>query len=79
MNPNSDNAKRTFALLGMSCQGCARTIQSALERQPGVRSVKVSYIKKLAEVDGDIRDDAVERAVREIGYRGVPTGGAGRA
>lgn len=79
MNLNNDKHRRTFALQGMSCQDCARTIQSALERQPGVRSVKVSYVKKLAEVAGDIDDDAVERAVAGIGYRAVRARGAGHA
>ena len=76
---DSNGDKRTFALRGMTCQDCARTIQKALERQPGVRSVKVRYNTKLAEVDGDISDEAVERAVREAGYRATVKGGAGRA
>jgi len=79
MSMSNDTSKRTFALQGMTCQHCARTIQGALERQPGVRSVKVSYVKKLAELEGTISDDAVERAVHEVGYRATPNGGAGRA
>lgn len=73
------NPERTFALLGMTCQHCARTIQAALERQPGVATVRVNYLKKLAEIDGDASDEAIEQAVRDAGYRAIPKGEPSRA
>jgi copper chaperone CopZ len=33
----------TLKIQGMHCGGCARTIQTLLERQPGVRSAAVRF------------------------------------
>ncbi len=35
---------------GMTCDGCAMSIEHALKRQPGVRLVKVNWRDKTAQV-----------------------------
>lgn len=40
----------TFSITGMHCNGCANIVQSLLERQAGVKSVKVSFADGRARV-----------------------------
>lgn len=59
----------TLGVEGMSCGGCVLSVEKALARVPGVRSVKVSLEKKEAAVEGEHLDEAVLRAVVEdAGY-----------
>ena len=45
--------KQIVNIEGMMCEGCARTVTSVLEALPGVKKVKVSYQKGIAEVKAE--------------------------
>ena len=44
---------REFAVDGMSCQGCVKSVTGAVTRVPGVTRVDVSLEKKSATVEFD--------------------------
>ena len=57
---------------GMRCNGCADTIKSVVERQPGVQAAEVSYEQSRARILYDPEAIAAERlvaAVQKLGYR----------
>lgn len=45
--------KQIVNIEGMMCEGCARTVTNILEKLPGVKKVKVSYQKGIAEVKAE--------------------------
>ncbi|TVQ54477.1 MAG: cadmium-translocating P-type ATPase [Phycisphaerales bacterium] len=53
---------------GMSCAGCAASIQGALEHQPGVRAATVSFTEGRARVQGDALNPA--ELIRVVQGRG---------
>ncbi|MGQ0835865.1 MAG: mercury(II) reductase, partial [Gammaproteobacteria bacterium] len=46
-------SETTWAVSGMTCADCAERVQTALERLPGVRHVKVEYLKGIARIESD--------------------------
>mgnify|MGYP005846555203 CR=1 FL=1 len=68
--------KLAFGITGMHCVGCANTIESALRRRPGVRSVTVNFAVERCWVEYDPRSISKEeifKAVSESGYRAYET------
>lgn len=66
----------TLQVSGMTCGGCAGSVQRALQRHPGVRSAAVNLAQKNATVDFDpaaTTPDALAQAVRSAGYDATPT------
>jgi copper chaperone CopZ len=61
---------RTYAVVGMSCEGCVAGIESTLRGLQGVSSVTVSYEDKLARVSfhGAANDARVLAAMDDLGY-----------
>ncbi|WP_390887972.1 heavy-metal-associated domain-containing protein [Candidatus Mycobacterium wuenschmannii] len=54
---------------GMSCGACARRVENALNKMPGVRaSVKFSTKVASIDVDGDISASALREVVEQAGY-----------
>ena len=39
-----------FKIEGMNCDGCAETIQSLIEKEPGVRMASVSFNDRAARI-----------------------------
>jgi len=57
---------------GMRCNGCADTVKSVVERQPGVQAAEVSYDQSQARILYDPETIAEERlvaTVQKLGYR----------
>ena len=52
---------------GMSCAGCASTVQKALAAVPGVESATVNFITKTATVTGGEEPELI-RAIKAAGY-----------
>jgi mercuric reductase len=46
-------SETTLAVTGMTCADCAHHVQKALERLPGVRRVKVEYLKGVARIESE--------------------------
>lgn len=71
-------ASAHLAISGMSCEACARAIQTALNREPGVSEATVSFDRGQAELRYDPLRTAPTRLIkllRELNYDGVPLPG----
>ena len=63
-----------FRIEGMSCEGCADTIETLVEREPGVRMASVSFDQRRARVLYDPRLTGEQRlvdAIQRPGFRVV--------
>jgi len=64
---------RAFVIEGMSCQGCADSITSALAQIPGVQSANVSLVDKRAVVlakESEVPTERIVAAIVAAGYKG---------
>lgn len=64
---------REFTIEGMTCQGCADTITSALTQVPGVKSATVSLQDKQAVVlakESEVPTEKLLAAIAAAGYKG---------
>ncbi len=64
----------TLRIQGMHCNGCAQTIKSLIEKEPGVRMADVSYKEGQARVLYDpqtVSEDRLAELVEKPGYRVV--------
>ena len=64
----------TLKIEGMNCDGCAATIKTLVEKQPGVQAVTVSFDEGQARILFDpkaIGDDRLIAVVQESGFRVV--------
>jgi copper chaperone CopZ len=62
----------TLKVQGMQCDGCANTIKALVEREPGVKTVAVSFAEGEARVLYDpatISEDKLVALVERPGYR----------
>jgi copper chaperone len=61
--------QKTYRVVGMSCQGCVRSVTKAVQAaQPGA-AISVDLAKGLVTVDAAGPDDgAVKKAVEEAGF-----------
>jgi len=67
-----ESIPREFVIEGMTCQGCADTITSALSQIPGVQSARVSLQDKQAVVvarEPDVPTERIVAAVAKAGYK----------
>jgi len=58
---------------GMTCGGCAATIERGLRELPGVDSASVSFATKTATVRGRVDEQDVIATIGKLGYEGVPS------
>ncbi|MGF1661287.1 MAG: heavy-metal-associated domain-containing protein [Kineosporiaceae bacterium] len=63
----------TYAVRGMTCDHCARSVTAEIERIPGVTGVSVDVVEGRVSVDSDrpLADEALTEAVEEAGYEVV--------
>lgn len=61
--------KIKLKISGMSCEGCARTIESLLKREKGVKSVKVDYNKAIGEIVFDESEISVDDILNSRTFR----------
>jgi copper chaperone len=62
----------TFTIEGMHCDGCASTIKSLIERQPGVQMATVSFAERQARILYDsnaIDENRLVAAIEKPGFR----------
>ena len=63
--------KQEFAVEGMHCGGCIKSVTGAIARLPGVSKVEVSLEKKAATVEYDdttVKADAIVAAIEAAGF-----------
>ncbi len=65
--------KKIISVEGMSCEHCAASVKSSLEKLDGVKSAKVDLKKKSATVKltENVADDVLKSAVTEAGFTPV--------
>ncbi len=65
--------KQIVNIEGMMCEGCARTVTSVLEALPGVKKVRVSYQKGIAEVKAEapLSEEEYKKALGETRFKFV--------
>ncbi len=75
----TEGAQRTATLIleveGMTCEGCARGIETRLAREPGVLEAKVDYPSKAARiryVPGETSPEQISEVIRSLGYEPKP-------
>jgi copper chaperone CopZ/predicted peroxiredoxin len=69
---------RSFAIEGMTCQGCVDTVTSAIQGIPGVKSVNVSLADKKVVVSADdpaTLSEKILSAIATAGYQAKLTSG----
>ncbi len=78
----AETEELSFAVAGMSCVNCARSIERTVGRLPGVAEARVNFAVEEGRVRFDPRQvsvDAIFQAVREAGYTPAPSGVASHA
>ena len=68
----NEPARHALAIEGMTCGACARSVERALMRVPGVECVSVELGAHVAVVQGSASADAMVAAVEAAGYHGRP-------
>ena len=58
---------------GMTCGGCAATIERGLRELPGVETASVSFATKTATVRGQVDEPTVIATIGRLGYEGMPS------
>ena len=61
----------TYAVSGMTCEHCVRSVTEEVSEVPGVTAVDVDLAGGRLTVTGAADDDAVRAAVVEAGYQVV--------
>lgn len=66
----ADRAQWTLTIEGMTCEGCAAGLQSALAKVPGVTSASVSYAEGRAHIAAgpSVSEETLRKTVSETGY-----------
>ena len=69
-NKGEDNMEKILNVEGMSCNHCTASVRKALEGLDGVKEADVSLEGKNAkvELDKDVADEALVKAVEDAGY-----------
>lgn len=67
--PASASARHRIEVGGMTCNGCASRLESALRATSGVRAVEVSLEAGQALVQGEVDDARLRQVVREAGFQ----------
>ncbi len=62
--------KKIITVEGMHCMHCASSVEKAVAALEGVKDAKVNLDKKscTAKLSGDVSDQAIIEAVKEIGF-----------
>lgn len=60
-------SQQRYRLGNMDCANCAREVQSALERLPGVESAVVDFASSELQIEGDVAFDALKARVEALG------------
>ncbi len=62
------NTTVTYAVAGMTCNGCVNKVTGAVEAVKGVQDVDVDVATGMLEVVGSARPADIRAAVKDVGY-----------
>lgn len=71
MKPGAENPTLkpvNLAVTGMTCAGCARTMERVLSQVPGVKSAAVDFEFGIAIVNGNVETSSLIAALEATGY-----------
>lgn len=62
--------RKTLEVTGMSCDGCERNVEKALQNLDGVTRVEATHGADAVEVvvEDDVGDDELRAAIEQAGY-----------
>ncbi len=62
--------KVKMSISGMHCASCASNIERSLKKVSGVKNVRVNVVmqKGYAEVEDNVSDEELKKAVKRAGY-----------
>lgn len=62
--------RRDVRVTGMSCEGCERNVENALQGLDGVSRVDADHGSDTVEIvaEDDVNDDALHGAIEDAGY-----------
>lgn len=60
---------KTYAVQGMDCADCARTIEKGVRQLPGVQSIEVDFVTAKLRLSGEVAEAALRQRVEALGYR----------
>jgi len=63
-----------LSIHGMSCAGCVRAVENALQQSPGVSRAQVSFAEHTATVEGSTDAETLVQAVEDAGYEAAELG-----
>lgn len=55
-------------LTGITCAGCVRKVEGALNQVPGVEQANVNFADRTAQVSGSVTGEQLVKAVLDVGY-----------
>ncbi len=64
----------TFQVEGMTCEGCENAIQKAVQKLPGVKTVKASHVQQNTVVEfnaNETSEMALTEVIKNTGYKVV--------
>ncbi len=74
--PDAPQSRLTFRVSGMTCAGCASSVERAVSKSDNVKSASVSYALGRAIVSGeDLENDEVVETIRRAGFDAEPLDG----
>ena len=59
---------KTYRVLGMTCDGCAKAVTNAIKTAVPEAAVEVDLDGKQATVEGADDDGAIQQAVESVGF-----------
>lgn len=63
------NSTASYAVVGMTCNGCVNKVTKAVTAVEGVVDVDVDVADGSLEVIGEVDDAAIRAAVEQAGYK----------
>lgn len=73
--PTQAPGSTMLSVSGMTCEGCARTIERVLARVPGVNRATVDFDRCVATAHGSAAPTEMIAAVEAADYGASPAGG----
>ncbi|GED23486.1 heavy metal translocating P-type ATPase [Halomonas halmophila] len=71
-NRSDAGTTQRLSITGMTCAGCVRSVQGALEKTPGVTAASVNFGTHTAQVSGTAKAEDLITAVEGVGYGAEP-------
>lgn len=60
---------KTYSVKGMGCEGCAKSIKTALEKSNMVASAQISFPDEKATITSNLNKQELAEIVKQSGYQ----------